>query len=71
MVKAIASCMREIATIGYTENSIGMVVMNLRAIADLYSLTLNQCVEAAYKEIANRKGRIINGQFVKQEDLPC
>ncbi len=71
MVKAIASCMREIMNIGYTENSIGMVLMNLGAIADLYSLTLNECVEAAYKEIANRKGRIINGQFVKQEDLPC
>ncbi|WP_010247837.1 MazG-like family protein [Peptoniphilus rhinitidis] len=71
MIKAIASCMREIATIGYTENSIGMTVMNLMGIANLYSLTLNECVEAAYKEIANRKGRIINGQFVKQEDLPC
>lgn len=71
MIKSITSCMREIINIGYTENSIRMILMNLMAIADLYSLTLNECVEAAYKEIANRKGRIINGQFVKQEDLPC
>lgn len=71
VIRLITSCMREIINIGYTENSIRMILMNLGAIADLYSLTLNQCVEAAYKEIANRKGRIINGQFVKQEDLPC
>lgn len=32
-------------------------------------LTLIECIEAAYNEIANRKGKMINGVFVKEEDL--
>lgn len=32
-------------------------------------LTLIECIESAYNEIANRKGKMINGVFVKEEDL--
>lgn len=32
-------------------------------------LTLIECIETAYNEIANRKGKMINGVFVKEEDL--
>lgn len=31
--------------------------------------TLKECVELAYKEIAGRKGKMIDGQFVKEADL--
>lgn len=31
--------------------------------------TLRECVELAYNEISKRKGKMINGIFVKEEDL--
>lgn len=34
-----------------------------------YELDLADCVESAYKEIADRKGKVINGTFWKSEDL--
>ena len=39
------------------------------AISDIYDLDFIDCVESAYKEIAGRKGKMIDGTFVKQEDL--
>src|SRR5690625_2264700 len=52
----------------------------LDAIGDMYvvltilSMQLNssieECVQLAYNQIKNRKGQIINGVYVKEEDLP-
>lgn len=38
-----------------------------------YNLGLNptHCLETAYNVIAKRKGKTINGNFIKEEDLPC
>lgn len=41
----------------------------LRRIANFYNTTLKECVQLAYDEIKSRKGRIIYGSFVKEEDL--
>ena len=41
----------------------------LLRIADMYQLDFKECVESAYNEIANRKGKMIGGTFVKEEDL--
>lgn len=38
-------------------------------VAELYNLDFVDCVESAYKEIAYRKGRVIDGTFVKEDDL--
>lgn len=35
----------------------------------MYNLNFKDCVESAYQEIANRKGKMIDGTFVKEEDL--
>ena len=34
-----------------------------------YGLTLESCVQAAWDEIKDRKGRMIDGVFVKEGDL--
>lgn len=41
----------------------------LMSIADTYGLDFVECVESAYNEIVNRKGKMIDGTFVKEEDL--
>lgn len=46
-----------------------MLLNRIVMIADLYDQDFNDCVESAYKEIADRKGKVINGSFIKEEDL--
>ncbi|MEK5070811.1 MazG-like family protein [Sporosarcina sp. FSL K6-1508] len=44
------------------------VVMTILAMQLGYPIT--ECVEAAYEEIKNRKGKMVNGVFIKAADLP-
>ena len=46
---------------------ISLIFDCLYPLADLYNTTLEECLNIAYNEIKNRKGRIINGKFVKDE----
>ena len=39
----------------------------LNGIAHLEGTTLEECLNIAYNEIKNRKGKIINGKFIKDE----
>lgn len=32
-------------------------------------LDVTECLNIAYEEIKNRKGKMVNGTFVKEEDL--
>lgn len=41
----------------------------LKHTAKDHNTTLEECVELAYNEIKNRKGKMIAGQFVKESDL--
>lgn len=68
-ISYITSCMRNVLTMGYTKHSVTTSLVCLIALSDLYGLPFEKCVESAYKEIKDRKGRMINGQFVKESDL--
>lgn len=52
------------------KDSIGDVVVVLTLIAEMHGLKIEDCVDAAYEEIKDRKGKMINGTFVKEADLP-
>jgi hypothetical protein len=41
----------------------------LTNLAHLEGLTIEQCIASAYNVISNRKGKMENGTFVKQETL--
>lgn len=51
------------------EDSIGDIVVVLAVLSLQLGLSLTDCVRLAYEEIKNRKGRMINGVFVKESDL--
>lgn len=53
----------------YLDDILAGLVECLINIAYLNSLTLMECLEYSYNEIANRKGKKINGVFVKEGDL--
>ena len=50
-------------------DSIGDSYVVLTILAMQMDLDIRGCITTAYEEIADRKGRTINGVFVKEEDL--
>ena len=51
------------------EFSMGEIAYLLRRSAEDLGTTLEECLEMVWNEIKDRKGRMINGVFVKEEDL--
>ena len=51
-------------------DGIGDTVVTLIILAQQHGWTLERCLQYAYDEISQRKGKTINGTFVKSEDLP-
>lgn len=49
------------------QDAIGDIMVVLINIAERNGLTIEQCLEHAYGEIKDRKGRMIDGVFVKDE----
>lgn len=50
-------------------DGIGDTVVTLIILALQEGLTLQECLQAAYTEIADRKGKMVDGVFVKESDL--
>lgn len=48
-------------------DGLGDTVVTLILAADLLGLDLNQCLESAWNEIADRQGEMVNGVFVKKQ----
>ena len=51
------------------KDGIGDVVVTLIILAQQNDMTLVECLEQAYNEIADRKGKMVDGVFVKESDL--
>ena len=49
------------------KDAIGDIVVVLTNLAHLENLEIEDCIDAAFKEISNRTGKMINGTFVKDE----
>ena len=50
-------------------DDIGDIIVVLINIAERHNLSLTECLEVAYKDIKDRKGRMVDGIFVKEDDL--
>ena len=51
------------------KDGIGDTVVTLIILAQQHEMTLEECLQYAYDEIKNRKGRMINDTFIKESDL--
>ena len=51
------------------KDAIGDMVVVLTNLAVLEGMQIESCIESAYNEIANRKGKMQNGTFVKESNL--
>ena len=50
-------------------DGVGDAYVTLVALCATLGLEIDECVYQAYKEIENRKGEMVDGVFVKEEDL--
>lgn len=50
-------------------DSIGDIYVVLTILSMQLGLNVEDCISGAYEEIKDRKGKMINGVFVKQSDL--
>ena len=48
-------------------DAIGDMVVVLTNLAHLGGTTIEACIDAAYAEIKSRKGKMVNGTFVKND----
>lgn len=51
------------------KDAIGDTLVTIIVLAHQLDLDVTECLSIAYEEIKNRKGKMMNGTFVKEEDL--
>jgi len=49
-----------------TKDGIGDMLVTIIILAEMVGFDTVECLEAAYNEIKNRKGKMVNGFFVKE-----
>ena len=52
------------------KDGIGDTIVTLIILAQQHGMTIEECLQYAYDEISQRKGKTINGTFIKESDLP-
>ena len=51
------------------KDAIGDILVTIIVLAHQLDLDVTECLGIAYEEIKSRKGKMVNGTFVKEEDL--
>lgn len=59
----------KIATIEYMKLEMGDIFVTLIILCEQIGIDPVECLAMAYDKISKRKGKTINGQFIKEEDL--
>ena len=69
LMEEVGELARSIAKGKSVEDDIGDILVVLINIAERNKTSLMECLEVAYGEIKHRKGKMIDGVFVKEADL--
>lgn len=51
------------------KDAIGDIFVTLVMQADCWGFTMQECIEQAWNEIKDRKGKMVDGQFIKDYNL--
>ena len=51
----------------YVAKEIGDVLVTCILLAEMYGFTTDDCLSAAWDTIKNRKGKMVDGQFVREK----
>lgn len=69
IVEILEHAARDILETKITVKYIQEVITILANMTERLDTTLEECLQAAYDEIKDRRGRMVNGVFVKESDL--
>lgn len=69
LLQDISSDIFNVLELKYEPWLIEHVTARIISITHMYDLDFTECVESAYNTIKNRKGKLVNGMYVKSEDL--
>jgi hypothetical protein len=74
LMDEVAECVLEVATWLYgpepqaaVASSFKAILSRLKLIASRFGWTLEECLECAWDEIKDRKGKMVNGEFVREK----
>lgn len=67
-VGELANCVNKNKLLGAMDG-VGDSVVVLVCLCEQLGINFEDCVSMAYEEIKDRKGKLVNGTFVKEEDL--
>lgn len=59
----------QITAAGYGPFGVDKTIRSLLLAAQYHNLDFIECIESAYDEIKDRKGKTVGGQFIKEADL--
>ena len=52
-----------------TKDAVGDIVVVLTVLCTQLNISVEECIQIAYEEIKDRKGKMVNGVFIKEADL--
>lgn len=52
-----------------TKDAVGDIVVVLTVLCTQLNISVEECIQIAYDEIKDRKGKMVNGVFIKEADL--
>lgn len=67
LLKHLLDCSENIIDTHYVRIAIAITIKTLYNVCKYYQFDYADCVESAYNVIKNRKGKVVDGQYVKEE----
>lgn len=64
----VAECIAKVLPVEETKKELGDMLVVITILAAQYGLSVDECANAAYEKIKHRKGRMVDGVFIKDGD---
>lgn len=67
LLEQLLECSRHVLFFKYIRELIALTIKTLYNVCKYYQFDYTDCVESAYNVIKNRKGKVVDGQYIKEE----
>lgn len=67
LLEQLLECSRHVLFFKYIRELVALTIKALYNVCKYYQFDYADCVESAYNVIKNRKGKVVDGQYIKEE----